>query len=195
MGRLGVRSFSATRVQRAFEGRTTALASGLALAVAATTVVVLAVSADGYRSHEARLNDGGVWVTSNTDGYFGRVNKPIGQMDGGLFAELGADLDVVQDGGTVLGLNRSAGSAGPHRPGDRAAPRGRRRRRRGQRRRGRARQHHRRHRPRRRIHLGDRVRPRARSGVRARPRPRVDPAPQGRWIGVDVGDQRQATWS
>ncbi len=113
MGRLGVRSFSATRLRRAVSGHATALSSGLALVLAATTVVIIAVSADGYRSHEARLNDGGVWVTSNTDGYFGRVNKPIGQMDGGLFAELGADLDVVQDGATVLGLNRSSGSLSP----------------------------------------------------------------------------------
>src|SRR5688572_27888813 len=88
----------------------TAVSSGLALMMATTTVVVLAVSADGYRSHEARLHDGGVWVTSNTHGYYGRVNKPIGQLDGGLFAELSADLDVVQDGDTVLGLNRSGGS-------------------------------------------------------------------------------------
>ncbi len=113
MGRLGVRSFSATRLQRALRGRMTAVSSGLALVMAATTVVVIAVSADGYRSHEARLNDGGVWVTSTRDGYFGRVNKPIGQLDGGLFAEVGADLDVVQDGDTVLGINRSAGSLAP----------------------------------------------------------------------------------
>lgn len=89
------------------------MSSALALALATTTVVVLAVSADGYRSHEARLNDGGVWVTNSTAGYFGRVNKPIGQLDGGLFAAEGADLDVVQDGGTVLGINRSAGSLAP----------------------------------------------------------------------------------
>ncbi|MEJ7794896.1 MAG: Ig-like domain-containing protein [Nocardioides sp.] len=108
-----MRSFRATRLRRAFRGRMTAVSSGLALVMATTTVVVLAVSADGYRSHEARLNDGGVWVTSNTDGYFGRVNKPIGQMDGGLFAEEGADLDVVQDGDTVLGLNRTGGSLAP----------------------------------------------------------------------------------
>ena len=34
-------------------------------------------------------------------------------MDGGLFAELGADLDVVQDGDTVLGVDRSGGSLSP----------------------------------------------------------------------------------
>ena len=113
MGRPGVRIFGATRLRRALKDHTTTVASGLALVVAATTVVVLAVSADGYRSHEARLNDGGVWVTSTRDGYFGRVNKPIGQLDGGLFAEVGADLDVVQDGDVVLGVNRTAGSVAP----------------------------------------------------------------------------------
>ena len=81
--------------------------------LASGTVVVLAVAADGYKSHDAQLNDGGIWVTSNTDGYYGRVNKPIGQLDGGLFAELGADLDVVQDGDTVLAVNRSGGALAP----------------------------------------------------------------------------------
>ncbi len=113
MGRRGTRLPSGARIRRALRDRSTALASGLALVIATTTVVVVAVSADGYKSHEARLNDGGVWVTSNTDGYYGRVNKPIGQMDGGLFAELGADLDIVQDGGVVLGVNRSGGSISP----------------------------------------------------------------------------------
>ncbi len=113
VGRSGVRSFSATRLRRALRDRATTLSSGLALVLAASTVVVIAVSADGHRSHEARLNDGGVWVTSNTHGYFGRVNKPIGQMDGGLFAEQGADLDVIQDDGTALGLNRSGGMLAP----------------------------------------------------------------------------------
>jgi hypothetical protein len=108
-----VRSWSTARVGHAVRGRRSAIASSLALLLASGTVVVLAVSADGYKSHDAQLNDGGIWVTSNTDGYFGRVNKPVGQLDGGLFAELGADLDVVQDGATVLGVNRSAGSLAP----------------------------------------------------------------------------------
>ena len=113
MGRLSVHSWSAARVRRALRGRETTIASSLALVLATATVVVLAVAADGYRSHDAQLNDGGIWVTSNTDGYYGRVNKPIGQMDGGLFAELGADLDVVQDGDTVLAVNRSGGALAP----------------------------------------------------------------------------------
>ncbi|MGH3348690.1 MAG: hypothetical protein ACRDO4_17050, partial [Nocardioides sp.] len=113
MGRLSVRSWSTARVRHALRGRQTTIASSLALVLAGGTVVVLAVAADGYKSHDAQLNDGGIWVTSSTHRLYGRVNKPIGQMDGGLFAELGADLDIVQDGGTVLAVNRSGGSLAP----------------------------------------------------------------------------------
>jgi hypothetical protein len=113
VGRLSVHSWSAARVRRALRDRGATIASTLALVLATGTVVVLAVAADGYQSHDAQLNDGGIWVTSNTDGYYGRVNKPIGQLDGGLFAELGADLDVVQDGDTVLAVNRSGGTLAP----------------------------------------------------------------------------------
>ena len=124
MGRLGVRSWSTARARRALRGRQTTIASSLALVLASSTVVVLAVAADGYKSHDAQLNDGGIWVTSNTHRLYGRVNKPIGQMDGGLFADLGADLDVVQDGGTVLAVNRSGSSLAPIEPGTVEHPEG-----------------------------------------------------------------------
>ncbi|MCW2815689.1 MAG: hypothetical protein JWN84_3144 [Nocardioides sp.] len=86
-----------------------AIASNLALLVAAVGVVVVATEADGYRKHEAQLNDGGIWVTNGRDGFHGRINKPIAQLDGVAFAEQDTQLDVVQDGAAVLGLNISAG--------------------------------------------------------------------------------------
>ena len=46
--------------------------------VAVSGVAVYAVQADGYQAHTADLNDGGIWVTSNRDGSYGRINKPIG---------------------------------------------------------------------------------------------------------------------
>ena len=58
------------------------IASGVALAVASTVVAVYAVSADGYKKHEAELNDGGVWVVNGKKGWSGRLNKPINQLDG-----------------------------------------------------------------------------------------------------------------
>ncbi|WP_248583176.1 Ig-like domain-containing protein [Nocardioides sp. InS609-2] len=88
-----------------------AIATNAALAIAAGAIVVYAVSAEGYRSHRTDLNDGGIWVTTSERGYFGRVNKPIGQLDGAIFAEQDTDLDIVQDGAGVVGLNLRAGRA------------------------------------------------------------------------------------
>lgn len=90
-----------------------AIASNLALAVAVVGVVVVAVQADGYKSHEADLNDGGIWVTNSRDGFYGRINKPIGQLDGAIFAELDTQLDVVQQGAAVIGVNLSSMAIAP----------------------------------------------------------------------------------
>lgn len=85
------------------------IASGAALAVAITAVVVYAVAADGYKKHEADLNDGGVWVVNDKRGWSGRLNKPINQLDGVVPNLDGkARLDVVQDGAAVVTLNTNA---------------------------------------------------------------------------------------
>ena len=86
-----------------------ALASWTAFAVAVGGVVTYAVQADGYQAHQADLNDGGIWVTSNKDGSYGRLNKPIGELDGTVFTRLGSNLDIVQDGSSVVGLDLSDG--------------------------------------------------------------------------------------
>ena len=89
--------------------RRAALASWTALAVAVGGVVTYAVQADGYQAHEAELNDGGIWVTSNKDGSYGRINKPIGELDGTVFTRLDSNLDIVQDGSSVVGIDLSDG--------------------------------------------------------------------------------------
>ena len=82
------------------------IASGVALTVAAGAVVAYAVSASGYKKHEAELNDGGIWVVNGKLGWSGRLNKPINQLDGVVPGEDGkARLDVVQDGAAVVILN------------------------------------------------------------------------------------------
>ncbi len=86
-----------------------ALASNLALLAVAAGLVVVATQADGYRKHEAQLNDGGIWVTNGRDGFHGRVNKPIAQLDGVVFSEQDAQLDVVQDGAAVVGVDIGKG--------------------------------------------------------------------------------------
>lgn len=85
------------------------LAPYLALVLVVTGVVFYAVTAQGYQAHETELNDGGVWVTNSSDGFYGRVNKPIGQLDGALFARLESSLDIIQDGAAVVGWDVSAG--------------------------------------------------------------------------------------
>ncbi|MBD3944595.1 Ig-like domain-containing protein [Nocardioides ganghwensis] len=85
------------------------IASGVALAVASAAVVAYALSAEGYKKHEAELNDGGVWVVNGKLGWSGRLNKPINQLDGVVPGQDGkARLDVVQDGAAVVTLNRNA---------------------------------------------------------------------------------------
>ncbi len=99
-----------------------ALASYLALALAVGAVVVYAVAAQGYRAHQTRLNDGGIWVTDNRDSAYGRMNKPIGQLDGAVFAGLNANLDVVQDDSAVVGVNLSGGLIAPLDPATMRSP-------------------------------------------------------------------------
>ena len=86
------------------------IASGLALTVATGAVVVYAVSASGYKKHEADLNDGGIWVVNGKLGWSGRLNKPINQLDGVVPSPEGKTrLDVVQDGAAVVTLNLNSG--------------------------------------------------------------------------------------
>src|SRR5687767_8643709 len=90
-----------------------AVASNTALVLAAGAVIGYAVAADGYQAHEAQLNDGGIWVVHGDRGIYGRINKPINQLDAIVFAEGGSDrlLDVVQDGAAVAAIDRKAGTA------------------------------------------------------------------------------------
>ncbi len=85
------------------------IASGAALAVAVSAVIVYAVTASGYKAHQADLNDGGVWVVNGTKGWSGRLNKPINQLDGVVPSEDGKTrMDIIQDGAAVVALNINA---------------------------------------------------------------------------------------
>ena len=90
-----------------------AIASNTALLVAAGAVLAYAVAADGYQAHEAQLNDGGIWVVHGDRGIYGRINKPINQLDTVVFNANGGDrsLDIVQDGAVVVALDKTARTA------------------------------------------------------------------------------------
>ncbi|WP_036555544.1 fibronectin type III domain-containing protein [Nocardioides insulae] len=77
----------------------------LALLLVVVGLSWVAVRADGYQAHDPELHDGGVWVTNRADGFYGRMNKPINQLDSALPTELGSSPDVVQDGAGVVGVD------------------------------------------------------------------------------------------
>ncbi|HEY3004848.1 MAG TPA: Ig-like domain-containing protein, partial [Kribbellaceae bacterium] len=93
------------------------IAATAVVAAASSVLVAYAISADGYAARHVDLNDGGIWVTSNADGLYGRLNKPIGQLDAGFFPPGGAQaaytVDVVQDGSAVLAFDKGAGKVFP----------------------------------------------------------------------------------
>lgn len=86
------------------------IAPYLALVLVVAGLAVFAMRAEGYQSHRAELNDGGIWVTNSHLGYYGRLNKPIGQLDGALFARTDATLDIVQEGAAVVGVDVAGGT-------------------------------------------------------------------------------------
>ena len=86
--------------------RRAGVASGVAVAVAASSLTFFAVASKGETVHEAALNDGGVWVSATNYSQFARMNKAARQFDAGIQANVtpGAGLDVLQDGTAVGGI-------------------------------------------------------------------------------------------
>lgn len=79
-----------------------------ALALVVSTVVVVAVRADGSEATNVQLDDGSVWVTNQDRNLVGRLNLRIDELDLGVRgAEVG--LDVLQAGRTVLFSGREGG--------------------------------------------------------------------------------------
>ncbi|MXG90890.1 Ig-like domain-containing protein [Nocardioides flavescens] len=80
------------------------VASATTLAAVTTTLVVLAVRADGTPVSEVDLNDGGVWVTNQSGAsapMIGRLNRQVSELDLGVVAP-GSRFDVFQTETTVL---------------------------------------------------------------------------------------------
>lgn len=98
--------------------RRVGVASGLVVALAATSLTFFAVTSKGETVHETDLNDGGVFVSSAKDARFARVNKAVGQFDAGVVAPSGPGepIDIFQDGNAVAGLVVGSGSFTPIEP-------------------------------------------------------------------------------
>ncbi len=94
-----------------------AVTAATVVAVAAAGLIGYAVHAVGYTARHVDLNDGGIWVTNNAEGLYGRLNKPVGQLDAGFFPPGGAQtsytVDVVQDGSAVLAVDKGQGKLYP----------------------------------------------------------------------------------
>ncbi len=96
--------------------RVRTVASVVAVGLAVSSMVAFAVLSDGNATRKVDLNDSGVWVTSNDDGMFGRVNKTAGALDalvnaGGLASTY--DLDVMQDRSAIVARNVAGGQLLP----------------------------------------------------------------------------------
>jgi hypothetical protein len=80
-------------------------------------LVLSAVFAEGFPVRHVDLNDGGIWVTSDKDGLFGRLNRPAGSLDAVFYPPGGAHttyaLDVLQAGSAVVAWDRGAGKLFP----------------------------------------------------------------------------------
>ncbi len=97
-----------------FRRRTlTTATSSTVLAAGAVLLIVSAVFATGFPVQHVSLNDGGIWVTSDADHLFGRLNKPAGQLDAAFYPPGGAQdsssLDVVQQGAAVAAWDQGSG--------------------------------------------------------------------------------------
>ncbi len=75
------------------------VASGVAVALLSTMVVVAAVQADGTKATNVQLDDGAVWVSNQNQQLVGRLNVRVDELD--LAVQAGANADVLQQGRDV----------------------------------------------------------------------------------------------
>lgn len=89
-----------------FRGRRRTVASVSTLASVSLAVSVLAFHYDGLRSADLSLNDGGVWVTKQSDLLVGHLNFPSRVLDSSVRTKA-PDYDVLQQGNNVLVYDRA----------------------------------------------------------------------------------------
>lgn len=85
--------------------RSLAVTATSVIAVAALVVTVAVVS-NGYTAQHLNLNDGSVWVANGTDQVVGRANTQVLELNT-VVASTGVELNVVQNGSTVLLLDHT----------------------------------------------------------------------------------------
>jgi len=82
-----------------------------ALALAFCTIVTFAILSRGYPINEVKLHDSGIWVTSNTDDVYGRMNMTAAGLDGSLAPGVNksGNLDIFQDDASVVAVDLANG--------------------------------------------------------------------------------------
>lgn len=88
----------------------------MVLTIFSASLVAYAMNADGFPTHKAELNDGGVWVASQKFGAIGRQNVPVGQLDAQFApskAGPNSPLDVVQNAAAVVAVSNAGSSLVP----------------------------------------------------------------------------------
>ena len=109
------RSTRASAVARAMGATGAAIASTMVVVLAAATLGYAAVTSQGATVHEADVGDGGVWITSDVQAKFGRLNKAASQLDAGVAADVapGSGIDVLQDGTAVVAWSKATAQLQP----------------------------------------------------------------------------------
>lgn len=82
------------------------------VALGASAVLALAMNTTGAPTRHLTLDDGGVWVSSDANHSWGRLNAPVGQLDAALVPPTGdgTSLDVLQDGPSVAVWDKGSGA-------------------------------------------------------------------------------------
>ncbi|KPN17863.1 Ig-like domain-containing protein [Arthrobacter sp. Edens01] len=88
-----------------------AISAGAAVA-AAGALVATAILYPGFASADVDLNDGGVWVTNQTQGMVGHLNYPSRMLDG-AYASNSDRFDVTQHEKTVFHTNSDQAKVSP----------------------------------------------------------------------------------
>ena len=91
------------------------IASTAVVVLAASTLGWAAVTSQGATVHEADVSDGGVWITSDVQAKFGRLNKAVSQLDAGVASDAapGSGIDILQDGSAVVAWSRGTAQLQP----------------------------------------------------------------------------------
>ncbi|MFW5473264.1 Ig-like domain-containing protein [Knoellia sp. CPCC 206450] len=108
------RSTPTTRSLRHDRGRGRT-ASTMVVVLTAATLGWAAVTSQGATVHEADVGDGAVWITSDVQAKFGRLNKAVSQLDAGVASDAapGSGIDILQDGSAVVAWSKATAQLQP----------------------------------------------------------------------------------